>query len=160
MSTAQKIFAFAVGVVLLLIFVGLGFGLANSGKDRTNENTAKVEKIMDAQVDALVDTYQGKKIKGRELINLIEQFSQDYKIIVLADSAGVKYKDLTGDAAADMTTITAKATDKNTYYDGATYATLANRDKINSAHYYDCRVYYTAETGDITTLVFIERHYS
>lgn len=85
MSTGLKIFLFAVGAVILILFVALGVNTSSSGKSIAEIGTNQIKNAAKDKMDLLKAKYDGNAVIGSELVSLIEdtiENEEDLSIVV------------------------------------------------------------------------------
>lgn len=84
MNTGLKIFLFAIGAVLLVLFIALGISTASAGKVITEMGTSQVKEAAEEKVSLLKAKYDGNSVIGSELVSLIEETIEDKAVLAIA----------------------------------------------------------------------------
>ncbi len=72
MNTGLKIFLFAVGAVIIVLFIGLSINTGATGKAVAEIGTSQVKEAAKDKVSLLKAKYDGNSVIGSELVTLIE----------------------------------------------------------------------------------------
>jgi hypothetical protein len=81
MNTGLKIFLFAVGAVIIVLFIALGISTGSTGKAIAEIGTAQVKEATEDKVSLLKAKYDGNSVIGSELVSLIEETIEDKDIL-------------------------------------------------------------------------------
>lgn len=77
MNTGLKIFLFAIGAVILVLFIALGISTGSTGKSITEMGTSQVKEAAEDKISLLKAKYDGNSVIGSELVSLIEETIED-----------------------------------------------------------------------------------
>lgn len=81
MNTGLKIFLFAIGAVILVLFIALGISTGSTGKSITEMGTSQVKEAAEDKISLLKAKYDGNSVIGSELVSLIEETIEDKDIL-------------------------------------------------------------------------------
>ncbi len=105
MNTGLKIFLFAVGAVIIVLFIALGISTGSTGKAIAEMGTSQVKEAAGDKVSLLKAKYDGNSIIGSELVSLIEETIEDKDVLSIV-----------------VRTLDGSRTDYNYVYDATTAA--------------------------------------
>jgi hypothetical protein len=81
MNTGLKIFLFAVGAVIIVLFIGLGINTGATGKVIAEIGTSQVKETAEDKVSLLKAKYDGNSVIGSELVSLIEETIENKEVL-------------------------------------------------------------------------------
>jgi hypothetical protein len=81
MNTGLKIFLYAIGAILLVLFVGLGIGTGATGKEITELGTSQLKEAAEGKANLLKAKYDQNSVIGSELVSLIEETIGDKEVL-------------------------------------------------------------------------------
>ena len=81
MNTGLKIFLFAVGAVIIVLFIALGISTGATGKAIAEIGTSQVKEATEEKISLLRATYDGNSVIGSELVSLIEETIGDKDVL-------------------------------------------------------------------------------
>ncbi len=81
MNTGLKIFLFAVGAVIIVLFIALGISTGATGKAIAEMGTSQVKEAAEDRVSLLKAKYDGNSVIGSELVTLIEKTVEDRDVL-------------------------------------------------------------------------------
>lgn len=81
MNTGLKIFLFAVGAVIIVLFIALGISTGSTGKAIAEIGTAQVKEATEDKVSLMKAKYDGNSVIGSELVSLIEETIEDKDVL-------------------------------------------------------------------------------
>ena len=113
MNTGLKIFLFAVGAVIIVLFIALGISTGATGKAIAEIGTSQVKEATEDKVSLLRATYDGNSVIGSELVSLIEETIRDKDVLSIVvrtlDGSRTDYN-YTYDAVNKQISITSNTT--------------------------------------------------
>jgi hypothetical protein len=81
MNTGLKIFLFAVGAVIIVLFIALGISTGSTGKAIAEIGTSQVKEATEDKVSLLKAKFDGNSVIGSELVSLIEETIEDKDVL-------------------------------------------------------------------------------
>jgi hypothetical protein len=148
MNTGLKIFIFAVGAVIIVLFIALGVSTGTTGKAIADMGTSQVKEAAEDKISLLKAKYDGNSVIGSELVELIEQSIED------KDTLSIVVRTLDG-SRTDYNYVYNADTDTISE-NGATKAIAASKSQltyINRNSLYACKVD-TDKNGNVICLWF------
>ncbi len=125
MNTGLKIFLFAVGAVMIVLFIALGISTGSAGKAIAEMGTSQVKETTEDKISLLKAKYDGNSIIGSELVTLIEEAIEDKEVLSIVvrtlDGSRTDYNytfdavNKTIDKTASTTTIVSDKKASNSY---------------------------------------------
>lgn len=94
MDNSLKGLILAAGVIITCLVVGLGFYLSREAKNTSNNGASQISSMNSEYQDVDKAIYDGLKISGREVVELIKKSSDTNFVITVKtgrDSAGTSY---------------------------------------------------------------------
>ncbi len=77
MNTGLKIFLFAIGAVIAVLFIALGISTGATGRSIAEMGTSQIKKVTEERNNLLKAKYDGNSVIGSELVSLIESIIED-----------------------------------------------------------------------------------
>lgn len=81
MNTGLKLFLFAVGAVILVLFIALGVSTGTTGKAIAEMGTSQVKEATEDKISLLKAQYDGNSVIGSELVTLIKKTIEDQDVL-------------------------------------------------------------------------------
>ncbi len=113
MNTGLKIFMFAVGAVIIVLFIALGISTGTTGKSIAEIGTYQMKQATEDKISLLRAKYDGNSVIGSELVSLIED------TIEAEDPLSIVVRTLDG-----------SRTDYNYIYDADNHSIRSNGTKV------------------------------
>jgi hypothetical protein len=81
MNTGLKIFLFAIGAVILVLFIALGIATSSTGRSITEMGTSQVKEAAEDKISLFKAKYDDNTVIGSELVSLIEDTIEDKEVL-------------------------------------------------------------------------------
>lgn len=85
MDNSLKALILAAGVVITCVVVGLGFFVSREAKNFASDGISQMNGIMSEYSNTNVQIYDGLRVSGQEVINVIEKYTGDKEISVVVE---------------------------------------------------------------------------
>lgn len=143
MNTGLKIFLFAVGAVIIVLFIALGISTGSTGKAIAEIGTSQVKEATEDKVSLLKAKYDGNSVIGSELVSLIEETIEDEDVLSIVvrtlDGSRTDYNytyDAVNKTISKTASTTTKITDRkssNSYINRNSLYTCAVATDLNGS---------------------------